>query len=91
MSLPAGKKVIGNKWIFKIKYLLNGQLKMYKARLVAKGFTQSARIDYHDTFAPVVKMVIVMILLAITIAKNWYLEQLDVNNAFLHGEISRRS
>ncbi|GLT31779.1 hypothetical protein SLA2020_064890 [Shorea laevis] len=52
-----------------------------------KGFTQVAGIDYHDTFAFVAKLVIVRCLLAIAIARNWELHQLDVHNALLHGDL----
>ncbi|RVW57690.1 Retrovirus-related Pol polyprotein from transposon TNT 1-94 [Vitis vinifera] len=55
-DLPRGKKPVGCKWIFTVKYKADGNVDRYKARLVAKGFTQSYGIDYQETFAPVAKL-----------------------------------
>jgi ATP-binding cassette subfamily B (MDR/TAP) protein 1 len=85
-KLPAGKKALQNKWVFRVKEEHDGS-KRYKARLVVKGFQQKKGIDYNEIFSPVVKMTTIRLVLGIVAAENLHLEQLDVKTAFLHGDL----
>ncbi|RVW83549.1 Retrovirus-related Pol polyprotein from transposon RE2 [Vitis vinifera] len=85
--LPKGKRALGSQWVYKTKYFSNGDIERLKSRLVVLGNHQEASIDYHETFSPVAKMTTVRAFLAIAASKNWELHQMDVHNAFLHGDL----
>jgi len=89
VQLPAGKKAIGNKWIFKIKRDEHGNIQKYKARLVAKGCLQKKGFDYNETYAPVARLTTVQILLSIIVNENLHSDQLNVKNVFLHGLLTQ--
>ncbi|XP_010518640.1 PREDICTED: uncharacterized protein LOC104793917 [Camelina sativa] len=86
-DLPKNKKAIGCQWVFHIKHHSDGTIERYKVRLVVLGNRQVAGVDYGETFAPVVKMTTVRSFLSVVAARNWEVHQMDVHNAFLHGDL----
>ncbi|CAJ2665360.1 unnamed protein product [Trifolium pratense] len=87
VHLPANKRPIAVKWIYKLKYLPDGTIAKYKARLVAKGFLQKQGIDFTEIFAPVARIETVRLVVAIANHFDWEFVQLDVKSAFLNGKL----
>ncbi|XP_024037006.1 uncharacterized mitochondrial protein AtMg00820-like [Citrus sinensis] len=81
-------KIVGNKWVYRVKYNPNGSISKYKARLVAKGYHQTQGVDFFETFSPVVKPCTVRVVLSLAMMHHWQIRQLDVNNAFLNGSVT---
>ncbi len=87
VALPKDKKIIGCKWVYKVKHNAARSMSRYKARLVTKGYAQTYGIDYEETYSPVAKMTIVRTIIAMAATKGWSLHQMDVKNVFFHGDL----
>ena len=89
VTLPVGKSHVGFRWVYTVKIGPNGRVDRLKARLVAKGYNQVQSSDYYDTFFPIAKMASVYLLLSMAAMRSWLMYQLDIKNAFLHGDLAK--
>ena len=87
VDLPKNRKPVGSKWVFKTKTDADGHIERYEARLVAQGFSQKFGTDYDETFSPVVRLESVRTLIAMSVQHGLQLHQVDVDTAFLNGEL----
>ena len=81
VDVPRGRTRVKCRWVFTVKRGANGKVVWYKARLVAKGFTQQYVIDYLESFAPVVKLSSLRIILALAAARDYQIDQTDIQSA----------
>ncbi|SGZ01935.1 BQ5605_C033g11174 [Microbotryum silenes-dioicae] len=86
--LPDGAIALGSRWVFTIKLDAAGRIIHFKDRLVAQGFAQRPGIDFHETFAPVARMLTIRFLVALAIARSLKLVQFDFDTAFLNGKMT---
>lgn len=89
VPLPSGRKPINCKWTFKLKKDENYNISRYKARLVGVGTSQREGIDFLETFSPVVRWETIRTLLTISLNRNLQIHHLDVETAFLNGDIDK--
>lgn len=87
VNLPKGRKALQNKWVYNTKHEGDKKKERYKERLVVKGFSQKEGIDFTEIFSPVVKMSSTRVIVGLVATLDLECEQLDVKNAFLHGEL----
>src|SRR5258706_3830508 len=85
--LPAGCRVIGSQWVFKVKCKADGLINKYKGQIVAQGFSQVHRIHYNEVFVSTACMAAMQVVIMIVVAEDLELDLVDISTAFLNGEI----
>jgi hypothetical protein len=84
---PKGRKVIGSKWVFRVKRGPDRSIQKYKARIVAQGFTQVEGIDFNQTFAPVAKFSSLHTVFTLAAEHNLEVHQMDVKATYLNAHL----
>ena len=83
-KIPKDKRSIGSKWVFRKK--ING---VFRARLVGLGYSQIPGVDYKDNFSPVVTDTTFWCVLVVALMREWKLEVVNIETAFLYGVFNK--
>ena len=84
------RKVLSDKWIYRIKRKINEEMIKYKARWCVRNFEQRKNLDYHEIFSIVIKSMNYKIIFVIVVANDWNIEQMNVKIAFLYENIDEK-
>jgi hypothetical protein len=82
-----GKNIVGSKWVFHIKWNVEGKVQKYKARLIACRFTQIFGQNYYDTFLPVARLASFCTVLALAMCFDWEIDMFNFISAYLNGKL----
>lgn len=81
---PKHTPIVDCKWVYRVKRNEMGNISNLKSRLVARGFTQIYGLNYWETYAPVIRNSTLRLLLAVAVEENYFIEQIDVKNAYVN-------
>jgi hypothetical protein len=81
-QMPSDRRCVKSKWVFKIKR--DGR---YRARLVACGYSQIPGVDFAEEYAPVIDDITFKMLIALIMKHGYSAKIVDVETAFLYGEL----
>ena len=73
---PVDKSVVGLRWIYKVKQVVDGSVEKYKAIFVAQGFSQIKGIYYDETFVPVARYPSIRTILTLSAQVGWHIHQM---------------
>ena len=86
-DLPRNANVLKSKWVFTIKYTVDGDIDLYKARCVVRGDLQKHQIDYTDVYSPVASYNALRMLMCYFAMEKMFIHSMDVSTAFLNPEL----
>ena len=87
VQTPASIKPVGNKCVFVRKRNEDNDIIRYKTRLVAQDFSQRPRIDYEETYSPVMDAITFFFLISLAVSEELDMRLMDVITVYLYGSI----
>jgi hypothetical protein len=82
IPFPPNCKPMNCKWIFNIKYNVDGSIVKHKVCLMARGFTQVEHIDFNETFSHVLQIKSIQAILVVTTINDLEVHQINVKTTF---------
>lgn len=80
---PSRQKASGLKWVFRVKYNINGLIAKFKAKLVAQSFSQILSIDFAKIFVPIIRKKFLQIYLVFYLIFNLFIHQVDIVEVYM--------
>ena len=87
-QVPEGHRPVDTKWVYDVKRDAQGNLLRRRARKVGRGFTQTAGINYSETFNQMSRSETWRILLVLAVQNKWAIRQWDVKAAYLQASLT---
>ncbi|KAM1332669.1 hypothetical protein ACFX2F_008810 [Malus domestica] len=84
---PCFVNPVGYMWVFVRKRNEKNKIVHYKACLVAHSFSQRPRIDYNETYSPIMDVITFRYLITLVVFEKWSMQLMDVVTAYLYGDL----
>jgi hypothetical protein len=81
------KRILRDKWIYKIKRKKHDEILRYKTRWMIREFEQIERLNYTKTFVSMIKSMNYKTMYVIIVVNDWEIEQMNVKTIFLYDKI----
>ena len=86
---PKGHKIIGSKWVFRIKWGPDSSIQKHKARIVAQGFMQVEGMDFDQTFTPIAKFSSLHTIFTLATEHDLKVHQIDIKATYLNAKLKK--
>ena len=84
------KRVLRDKWVYKLKREIDDSIVRYKARWVIRDFEQQKDLNYNEIFAAIIKLMSYKTNFVIVAVNDWDLKQMNIKIVFLYENIKEK-